>query len=95
MNSKWHVYLLRCADDSLYCGITTSLQRRVYEHNYSKKSSKYTRSRRPVELVWSTTVDNRSQASKLEARIKKMSKKIKEQLVSSYNSSNSILDNNV
>lgn len=82
----WFVYLLRCNDMSLYCGITKDRARRLHEHNFTKKGAKYTRSRRPVMLVWSNSVDDRSSASKLEARIKKMSKKMKEKLVSNYNS---------
>lgn len=94
MKSKWYVYLLRCSDSSLYCGITTSLTRRIHEHNHSKKSSKYTRSRRPVTLVWATSVNNRSEASKLELKIKKMTKKMKEELVNSLNNSNTIFGDN-
>jgi len=77
----WFVYLLECADKSLYCGITTSLHRRVDEHNGSKKGAKYTRYRRPVRLVWSKSLNSRSEASKEEARIKKLSRKEKINLI--------------
>ena len=77
----WFVYLLECADKSLYCGITTSLNRRVDEHNTSKKGAKYTRYRRPVRLVWSKSLNSRSEASKEEARIKKLSRKEKINLI--------------
>ncbi len=70
----WHVYLLRCNDGSLYCGIASDLERRLKEHNNSKKGAKYTRSRRPVTMVWNKKVLNRSVASKEELRIKKLSK---------------------
>jgi putative endonuclease len=76
----WFVYLLRCSDNSLYCGITTDLNRRIDEHNSSSKGAKYTRSRRPVILAYSASVENRSEASKLEAKIKKMTKKQKEEM---------------
>lgn len=70
----WHVYLLRCRDGSLYCGIAKDLERRVKEHNGSKKGAKYTSCRRPVELVWHKDVADRSVASREELRIKKLSK---------------------
>ncbi len=48
----WHVYIVCCKDNSYYTGITTDLQRRMEEHNSAKKGAKYTRTRRPVELVY-------------------------------------------
>lgn len=77
----YYVYLLECSDSSYYCGITTDIQRRIIEHNTSKKGAKYTRSRRPVKLIWSKIVQNRSEATKLEIQIKKLSKKEKIALV--------------
>ncbi len=72
---NWVVYLLRCADDSLYCGITNDLERRLKQHRGELKGgSKYTRSRAPCELVYQEKCDNRSQASQREAEIKKMKK---------------------
>ena len=47
----WYVYLLRCADATLYCGVTTDMERRLREHNAGRRGAKYTRARRPVELV--------------------------------------------
>ncbi|AMK11567.1 GIY-YIG nuclease family protein [Pseudodesulfovibrio indicus] len=67
----WHVYLLRCADRSLYCGITNDLERRVAAHN-AGKGSKYTRARLPVTLAASTEVADKSTALKLELAIKKL-----------------------
>jgi len=78
------VYLLRCADCSLYCGITTELDRRVLEHNSSPKSARYTRSRRPVALVWSEKKRTKSAALKREWRIKQWSKAAKEKFVLSF-----------
>lgn len=71
--------MLRCSDDTLYTGITTDIQRRIKEHNFSDKGAKYTKLRRPVILVYSEASKNRSSASKREYEIKKMSreKKIK------------------
>ena len=79
---KWFVYVVRCADNSLYCGITTDVTRRVGEHNTSPKGAKYTQSRRPVKLVKSWCVDTRSDAAKAELRFKALSKTEKEKIVS-------------
>lgn len=73
----YFVYILQCADDSLYTGITTNLDRRIKEHNSSKLGAKYTKIRRPVKLVYSKEFTNHSQASKEESRIKKLSRQQK------------------
>ena len=79
---KYFVYLLRCRDSSLYCGITNSVERRLLEHNTDDKlASKYTRARRPVVLIYSEEFADRSDASKREAQIKKMTKEQKEKLI--------------
>lgn len=81
----WYVYFLRCADNSLYAGITMSIERRVIEHNEcNKKAAKYTRVRRPVTLVYAEPHLNRQQASRREYQLKQLSKQKKEQLVASY-----------
>ena len=67
----YFVYIVRCADETLYTGIATDLQRRIEEHNSSEKGAKYTRSRRPVTLVYSEPFPDRSSASKREYQIKK------------------------
>ena len=66
----YYVYMLECADGTLYTGITTDLARRVEEHNSSDKGAKYTRVRRPVKLVYSETHEDRSGASRREYQIK-------------------------
>lgn len=76
----WFVYLLRCADGSLYTGITTDLARRCQQHN-AGTASRCTRSRRPVRLVYSEPHASRSLASKREAAIKKLSRQQKLALV--------------
>ena len=76
----WYVYLLRCSDDSLYCGITNNLLNRLNTHNRGK-GSKYTRSRLPVRVVWHEEANSKSLALKREAFIKKLSKKSKELIV--------------
>ena len=67
----YYVYIVKCADDTLYTGISTQLERRIEEHNSSDKGAKYTRVRRPVELVYSEEYPDRSAASKREYEIKK------------------------
>ncbi len=78
-----HIYILRCADDSLYTWITTDLSRRLIEHNTSPLGASYTKNKRPVTCVWTQTARDRSEASKIEGRIKKCSKIEKEHLVAS------------
>jgi putative endonuclease len=67
------VYLLRCADDSLYCGWTTDVERRLAAHG-AGTASRYTRSRRPVELAAVVECDDRSTAMREEARIKQLTR---------------------
>jgi putative endonuclease len=67
----WVVYLIRCSDESLYCGITNNLKNRLIAHN-SGKGAKYTRSRRPVELVAASSEMTKSDALKLEYRVKQV-----------------------
>ena len=74
------VYLLRCADDSLYCGWTTDIQRRLAAHR-SGTASRYTRSRRPVELAVVIPVADRSAALREEARIKRLPRAAKLRLI--------------
>jgi putative endonuclease len=74
------VYLLRCADGSLYCGWTTDVDRRLAAHQ-SGSASRYTRSRRPVELALVIPVVDRSAALREEARIKRLSRVEKLRLI--------------
>ncbi|WP_321325176.1 GIY-YIG nuclease family protein [Thiomicrorhabdus sp.] len=79
---NWFVYLLRCADNTLYCGITTNLIKRLRQHNGEiVGGAKYTKVRQPCELVYSEKSESRSEASKREYEIKQLSKKAKEQLI--------------
>lgn len=77
----YYLYILRCKDKTLYSGITVDLGRRVSEHNSSKLGARYTRSRRPVKLVYSKKYSTRSTASKAEAKIKKLSRQEKLNLI--------------
>lgn len=67
---NWTVYLLRCADETQYCGITTDMNRRLDQHNQGR-GAKYTRSRRPVSLLECALFPNKSIALKVECAIKK------------------------
>jgi putative endonuclease len=77
----YYLYILKCADKTLYTGITTDLERRILEHNTSKLGAKYTSSRRPVKMVYSKKFKTRSLATKEEARIKKLKRIQKLELV--------------
>ena len=81
---SYYVYIVRCSDNSLYTGITTDINRRIREHNETKKGAKYTKSRRPVSLVYSALIGDRSSAQKEEYRIKKLSKIKKQKLVDNW-----------
>ncbi|WKZ28957.1 MAG: GIY-YIG nuclease family protein [Patescibacteria group bacterium] len=76
---NWHTYIVRCADGSLYVGITTDLEARMLKHNEGKGGA-YTRSHRPVVLVWHETASSESAARKREAELKKWPKAKKEEL---------------
>jgi putative endonuclease len=75
-----YVYLLRCADDSLYCGWTSDIERRLRAHR-AGTASRYTRSRRPVALAFVVPVDDRPAALREEARIKRLPRADKLRLV--------------
>ena len=70
----YFLYILECSDKTLYTGITTNLERRIKEHNGLKTGAKYTKIRRPVKLLYSKEFENRSQALKEEAKIKKLTR---------------------
>ena len=76
----WYVYLLRCADDTLYAGCTTDPQRRLEQHN-AGRGAKYTRTRRPVTLVYVEQAEDHSQALRREAALKRLSRKEKLALI--------------
>jgi predicted GIY-YIG superfamily endonuclease len=78
--NKWYVYLVRCSDQSLYCGVAKDLQKRIQVHN-SGRGAKYTRVRLPVKLVYYEGCKSLGDALRLEYRIKHLSKQEKERLV--------------
>ncbi|KXO17240.1 GIY-YIG nuclease family protein [Peptoniphilus sp. GNH] len=77
---KYFTYILKCNDGSLYTGYTVNLEKRLASHN-SGKGAKYTRARRPVELVYYEEFDTKSEALKREAAIKKLSPSQKKSLI--------------
>lgn len=78
----YYTYMVRCSDDSLYTGYTTDLGRRIKAHNTGRAGAKYTRSRRPVELVYYEKFATRHDALVREAQIKKLTRQQKQKLVS-------------
>ena len=83
--SDWYVYVVRCRDGTLYTGIAKDLGRRIREHNAGdKRGAKYTRVRRPVELVYWEVCNTRSQAAKREYQIKQWPKPSKEALLKDH-----------
>ncbi len=80
--SDWYVYIVRCADDSLYTGIARDVEKRLDEHNGNDKlGAWYTRFRRPVNLVYKETMASRSVAARRESEIKRLSRQEKESLI--------------
>jgi putative endonuclease len=79
----WHVYILRCADGSLYTGVAVDLARRLQQHNGQRAGGpRYTRGRRPVVLAWSEQLSSRSVAQRREAAIKRLPRRAKLAVVS-------------
>lgn len=74
---SYTVYMLKCADGTLYTGVSTDLTRRLKEHNGTIKGAKYTATRRPVTLHYSESAPDRSSAQKREHALKKMTREEK------------------
>lgn len=77
----WFVYILKCSDGSFYTGVCKDVDRRVEEHSSSNKAAKYTRARRPLELVFYSRHRNRASACQREAEIKNLRRSEKEDLI--------------
>jgi putative endonuclease len=82
-NKSYHLYLVECADGTLYCGISTDVERRVEEHNGSRRGAKYTRSRRPVRFLASWPVCCLSCSLKTERKVKGLPRQKKLRLIES------------
>lgn len=81
-STSWYVYIIRCANNSLYTGIASDIQRRFREHVDQKaKCAKYLRGKQPLKLVFQLCVENKSAALKIEAQIKRLTKTAKEDLI--------------
>lgn len=77
----YYIYILKCADTTLYTGSTNDLDKRVVAHNTSKTGAKYTKARRPVKLVYSEKFRTKSKAMKREWEIKQMEREEKLKLI--------------
>ena len=89
----WIIYLLECGDKTLYCGITNNIENRLKQHmGELPGGAKYTRSRKPLKVVYQEEVNSRSEALKRELIIKKMSRRTKLNLVTNYKKINSEVD---
>jgi len=80
----WWVYILKCADNTLYTGVTTDVERRLDEHNHEKLGAKYTKARRPVRMIYQEMCKNRSEACQRESAIKKLKRSEKLALVDAH-----------
>lgn len=80
-SDHWYLYVLLCSDGSYYAGVTVDVDRRLKEHNTSKAGAKYTRSRRPAELLFYEKFQTRSTAQKAEYHFKKLTRKQKEKFI--------------
>lgn len=80
--TNWNIYLVRCRNNTLYTGIATDVARRFQQHASGKGGARYLRGRGPLELVFQQPVGNRSTASRIEHRVRKLPRKIKNDLPS-------------
>ena len=82
LTKQWHIYLMRCADGSLYAGISLDPERRCLEHNQQRsRASRYVWARRPAQLIWQRSVTSQTHALQLEYRLKRLNKAHKERLL--------------
>ena len=77
----WYLYVLLCADGTYYTGITKDTKRRLHEHNKTKRGAKYTRTRRPVQLVYVERFSLHGEALRAERRFKRLTRKQKEEVI--------------
>ncbi|MBR9829657.1 MAG: GIY-YIG nuclease family protein [Oceanospirillales bacterium] len=89
VKKDWSVYILKCSDGSLYTGVTTDTARRLAEHNgdHPGRGARYTRARRPVQLVWQESGHDRGSALRREYAVKRLRRGQKEQLLAAMVSS--------
>ena len=77
----WYLYVLLCADGTYYTGITKDTKRRLHEHNKTKRGAKYTRTRRPVQLVYAERFSLHGEALRAERRFKRLTRKQKQEVI--------------
>lgn len=77
----YSVYIVQCADETLYCGIALDVGARVAQHNFGKLGARYTKARRPVQLVYEEVSGTRSDAQRREWQIKKLARAEKDRLI--------------
>ena len=85
-NDNWFVYILRCSDNTLYTGVAKDLNKRLQQHNHGSEGAKYTRARRPVELVYQEAHPDKGSALRREAAIKRLRADAKRRLAASFRS---------
>lgn len=78
----YFIYILECADKTLYIGSTNNLEKRIHDHNYAKSGAHYTKIRRPVALKYSETVETYAEARAREAELKRLTRAEKLLLIS-------------
>ena len=78
---EWYLYVLLCADGTYYTGITTDTKRRLHEHNKTKRGAKYTRARRPVQLIYVEEFSLHGEALRAERKFKSLTRKRKEEVI--------------
>ena len=81
--TNWYLYMVRCADDTIYTGISIDVQSRIEKHN-SGRGAKYTSTRLPVRLIYSESQSDRISAMKREIQVKRWSRKLKENLARGF-----------
>lgn len=79
----WHIYLVRCADGSLYTGISTDVSRRLEQHR-NNQGAKRLRGQQPLELVYSCEIGDRATAQRVEYRVKRLRRSQKEDLIAGH-----------
>ncbi|MEM9401875.1 MAG: GIY-YIG nuclease family protein [Pseudomonadota bacterium] len=90
--SVYRLYIIRCADGSLYTGITVDVERRLQQHESGKGGARYLRGRGPLQLVYDRAVGDRSRASRLEIRVKRLRRREKLHLIAGRLSLESLFD---
>ena len=95
MEEKSYAYIVQCVDGSFYAGWTLDLDRRLQEHNDGSSKTKYTRTRRPVKLIYVEEFDTRAKACQRESQIKLLSRKQKIELIKSKHPEFTVIIDNV